>query len=341
MKIRNWVVALSLTVTSLVVGNAPAHATSCPTPTITVSTATGLLNALNAAVPGDVIEMQPGTYARSGNFTAANKDATATNPIWLCGSASTIIDGGSIKGDYAFYLNNSDYWHLSGFTTSGGSKGVMVDASAHVTIEGLTVHGTGDEGIHLRLQTTDSLVTGNTVYDTGNRREKFGEGVYVGSADSNWGNLNSGQPDRSNRNTISYNYIYDVTAENVDIKEGTQDGFVIGNTFDGSSETDEGGDSWMDVKGNNYLIQSNVGTHARLHGYETHHHNLTKNDLGDWGLNNTFDGNSADVQGVFGGPDPVLGWYIHDPATTGNVLKCNNTWTNANAMANYGVTCTP
>lgn len=337
--------ASALLLTAAVVPATSASATVCPTATVAVSTAGQLTTALGAASPGDVIELAPGTYA--GNFAATNKDGSAGSPIWLCGPSTAIIDGGSITGNYSLHINNSDYWHLLGFTVAYGSKGVMVDSSSHVTVEGLTVHGTGDEAIHLRIQTTDSLVTGNTIYDTGNRREKFGEGVYVGSADSNWGNLNGGLPDRSDRNTVSYNTIYDTTAESIDIKEGTADGSVIGNTFDGSSQTAEGADSWMDVKGNGYLIQGNSGVHSLLHGYETHRKNLTKNGLGDWGKCNVFDGNAADVQGVFGGPDPVLGYYLHDFTTAKNVILSNNTATNVDAVFNYGVSygtvvpCTP
>ena len=47
-----------------------------------------------------------------------------------------------------------------------------------------------------RKNTTDSLVTGNEIFDTGNRREKFGEGVYIGSSDANWGALTGGHGSR-------------------------------------------------------------------------------------------------------------------------------------------------
>lgn len=310
----------------------PAHAdTFCPPATVTAATTTQLSLALAAAQPGDVIQIADGVY--DGNWTATTP-GTESAPIWLCGTPDAILTNDGITGGYGLHLEGADWWHLYGFTITDAQKGVIVDAAAHVTVEGLTVHGVGDEGIHLRTFTTHSLVTANTVYDTGNRREKFGEGIYIGSSDANWGALTGGQPDASDRNTIVGNTVYDTTAEAVDIKEGTADGIVSGNTFDGSGQTEEGADSWVDGKGNDWLITGNVGHHSLLNGYETHHRNLTKSGLGNWGLNNVFAANVADVQG------PGRGFYIHDPSTTGNIVMCDNTVTAA-ALGFANLTCTP
>jgi hypothetical protein len=84
-------------------------------------------------------------------------------------------------------------------------------------IQGLTVQNIGDEGIHLRSFSSDNLVVGNTVRDTGKRREKFGEGIYIGSATSNWEKYSQGRPDRSDRNVVRGNSISATTAESVDI----------------------------------------------------------------------------------------------------------------------------
>lgn len=308
-----------------------ARADTCPSPTVTVSTPTQLGAALAGAQPGDVIHVEDGTY--DGDWVA-NADGTETEPIWLCGGPGAVLSNGGIRGGYGLHLNGAPWWHVYGMTITSAHKGVIVDGSHHVIIEALTVHGIGDEGIHLRTFTTDSLVVGNTIHDTGNRREKFGEGVYIGSSDANWGILTGGLPDASDRNTVSNNTIYDVTAEAVDVKEGTSDGVVSGNVMDGSGQTSEGADSWIDVKGNNWVISGNEGHYSLLNGYETHHRNLTGNGLGDWGLGNTFEDNIADVQG------PGRGFYIHDPSTTGNVVRCDNTVTGA-ALGYANLTCTP
>ncbi|MEO3856202.1 right-handed parallel beta-helix repeat-containing protein [Acrocarpospora sp. B8E8] len=311
---------------------ATAHADGpCPAATVTVASEVQLTAALGAAVPGDVIHIQDGVYA---DGWAASTPGTEADPIWLCGGPGAVLTDDGISSGYGLHLVGADWWHLYGFTVTDAQKGVIVDGSAHVTVEALTVHGVGDEGIHLRAFTTDSLVTGNTIYDTGNRREKFGEGVYIGSSDANWGALTGGLPDASDRNTITGNTIYDTTAESIDIKEGTSDGIASGNSFDGSGQTEEGADSWVDVKGNGWLITGNTGVHSLLDGFQTHHRNLTKSGLGDWGLGNVFTGNAADVQG------PGRGFYVHDPSTTGNVVACGNTVTGA-ALGFANLACTP
>lgn len=342
-------VVSALALMGLLVPQGTAQATTaCPTPTTTVSTSTALEAALTSANPGDVIQMADGTYdgtTASAGWWKTTRSGTAAQPIWLCGGPNAILVNGGITSNYGLHLDGVSYWHLLGFTVTSSQKGVMVDASNHVTVEGLTIHGVGDEGIHLRKNTTDSLVTENDVSDTGNRREKFGEGIYIGSADSNW-SLTGGLPDASDNNVISYNNVHDTPAESVDIKEGTQNGKVIGNTFDGSGQTSEGGDSWVDAKGNNWVIAGNVGAHSLKDGFTTHHKNRTKDGLGNWGLNNYFGpttyngvsilGNTADVQG------PGYGFWFHDPTTTGNIVVCSpgNTVTSA-VLGFSNKACTP
>ncbi|MDJ0460102.1 sheath polysaccharide-degrading enzyme, partial [Streptomyces sp. H27-C3] len=65
------------------------------------------------------------------------------------------------------------------------------------------------------------------------------------------------------------------TGEAIDIKEGTFDGVVRGNTFDGRGISGKNSaDSWIDAKGVDYLIEGNTGTFAPpgtfANGYETH-----------------------------------------------------------------------
>ncbi|GGV45410.1 hypothetical protein GCM10010182_82170 [Actinomadura cremea] len=267
------------------------------------------------ATPGTVITIAPGAYDGAWEATVSG---TAEEPIWLCGGKDTVLTNGSYKGGYGFHLNGASHWHLFGFSVANARKGVVADSVSGVTIEKLNVHHIGDEAIHLRTHSTHNIVTRNTIHHTGFRREKFGEGVYIGSSDANWGNLTNGQPDRSDYNTISNNTIYATTAESVDAKEGTSGGIIFGNSFDGSSLTEEGADSWVDVKGNDWIITNNTGVTSRGDGYQSHHRDRTKDGLGDWGLRNTFTHNTARVDG------PGYGFYIHDPTTTKNVVVCDN-----------------
>lgn len=290
----------------------------CPTDGVTVTTSEELEDALAGATAGTSIHLAPGTY--EGHFSAESS-GTAEAPITLCGSAESILDGGGIRRGYVFHLDNVAYWVLRGFTVQNGQKGVMADGTTHTLIENLTVLETGDEAIHLRDTSTDNTVSGNTISHTGNRKPKFGEGIYLGTAESNWCDVSDCEPDRSDRNIVLNNVISATSAESIDIKEGTSGGIVRGNTFDGSAIIDA--DSWVDVKGNGYLIEGNSGVNSPGDGFQTHE------IIDGWGTDNVFRDNHAEVNG------PGFGFSL--TPVRGNVVHCSNSATDAGE----GTTNTP
>lgn len=284
-----------------------AQVPGCPEGDV-VTTSSELHAALASAGPGDVIQIAPGTYV--GEFVATTS-GTPDRPITLCGSVDSVVDGGGPDGGYTLHLDHASYWHLVGFTVTNGKKGVMADGTIGSIIEGLTVTRIGDEAIHLRNFSTDNVVTGNVIDTTGLRRERYGEGVYIGTAESNWCDITACEPDRSDRNVVEGNTIRNTTAEAVDIKEGTTGGVVRGNSFDGSGITEDRADSWVDVKGNDWIIEGNSGVDSPLDGFQTHE------VVDGWGTRNVFRGNSAVVNG------PGFGFAL-TPARD-NVVTCDNT----------------
>ena len=159
---------------------------TCPAATVTVGDAVSLADALEAAAPGTVILLTPGTYFGKFVFRASGSEG---RPIWLCGEKGAVIDGGGIDKGYGLHLDRSAWINVVGLTVSNAQKGIMVDGGKRVRIQDSTVRQVGDEGIHLRAGTVDSIIQRNTVSDTGKRREKFGEGIYIGTAESNWGDV--------------------------------------------------------------------------------------------------------------------------------------------------------
>jgi len=285
----------------------PGGTTTCPGATVTVSDARSLTAALAAAAPGTSIRMTGGTYADRFVATAAGTEA---QPIFLCGDAAAVIDAGGVDGGYGFHLDGASWWRLVGFTVRNAQKGVMADGAEQVVIDGLTVEQIGDEAIHLRKFSTDNVVRNNTVRETGKRRDRFGEGIYIGTAESNWCEISDCKPDNSDRNTIQRNEITAVTAEPIDIKEGTTGGVVSGNTFDGSALSGSHADSWVDVKGNDWLIENNVGRNSIQDGFQTHE------ILDGWGTGNVFRGNTAEVNG------PGFGFSL--TPVNDNKVSCDN-----------------
>ena len=279
---------------------------SCLAPTVTVSTAEQLHAALAAAVPGDVIAVADGTYR--GNFVGTAR-GSAEAPIFLCGGPGAVLDAGGIDEGYVLHLDGAAWWRVVGLTVRNGQKGVMADGVQHVVLQGLTVETTGDEAVHLRGGSSDNVVRDSTIRDTGHRRAKFGEGVYVGSASSNWCTISDCEPDRSDRNLVLGNTITATTAESVDLKEGTSDGVVHGNRFDGDALT--GADSWLDAKGNDWQVTGNTGVRSPVDGFQTHQ------VAQGWGHRTVFGGNTGSelaredpdgvLIGLHPGPDAVVG----------------------------------
>jgi nitrous oxidase accessory protein NosD len=294
---------------------APAPAgvpADCPKPTGTVSDTKGLQDALAAAEPGNVIALQDGVY--EGKFVASNP-GTKDQPIYLCGGTGAVLDGGGVRAGYVLHLDGASYWRVMGLTLRNGQKGLMADRVQGALIQGLIVEQIGDEGIHLRNFSSDNVVRGNTVRNTGNRRDTFGEGIYVGTAQSNWCTITACKPDNSDRNVVEGNTITDTTSESIDIKEGTTEGRVLNNTFDGSKFSGSHADSWIDVKGNGWLIQGNQGRNSKQDGFQTHE------VVEGWGTNNIFKANIAEVNG------PGYGFNL--APVRNNKADCDNKVTGA------------
>ena len=295
---------------------------------VDVSTSDELAAALADARPGDVITMADGTYTTKGlqaplvvggrqyvGTFVAPTSGTASEPILLRGSRAAVIDGkpgeDGTGTQYGLYLAGVEHWHVEGLTVTNVAKGIVLDHSRHTVIEGVDVHDIGQEGIHLRAFSTDNVVRGSTVSRTGRSNETYGEGIYVGSAVSNWDTYTDGRPDASGNNRILDNQIRETTSESMDIKEGTTGGVIRGNTFDGADMTGSWADSWIDMKGNGWLVEGNHGTHALQDGFQVHQ------AVEGWGLDNVFRGNTAVVDA------DGYGFWLQKEVT-GNLVACDN-----------------
>lgn len=347
LKAVTTVVVNPTMVTSVVTPPAVSTSPSLPTPsdpvmtpsvgrTVNVSTSAQLTAALANAQPGDTIVMADGTYSGTallGNYTgsfAIGVSGTASNPITLTGSANAVISGNGVGGHYGLYLNGASYWNLVGFSIYGASKGLVLDNSSHNFIQGVSVSDIGDEGIHLRTFSSQNVVKNNFVSQTGQTSPQFGEGIYLGSANSNWCTYTNCQPDTSDANIVIGNTITGTGAESIDIKEGTTGGYIANNSSDGSALSNQNSaDSWVDVKGNDYLLAGNVGNNSINDGFQVH------SVYTGWGEGNVFDANTANVNG------PGYGFNVVSTAKQlGNVVYCDNTETGA-VLGLSDVACTP
>ncbi|MFI6488010.1 right-handed parallel beta-helix repeat-containing protein [Streptomyces sp. NPDC050564] len=319
MRIRRTLLIPLLAATAATVGAALTAPPAEAAQVIEVSTAAQLKSALTSASPGDTIHLADGTY--TGNFKASTA-ASSGSRITLTGSSKAVLKA---SGGYGLHLNGAAYWTVQGLTITGGQKGIVIDSAKGVVVDTVTVHGLDMEGVHFRNSSTDGVIKNSKIYDTGNDGRGMGEGVYVGTA--------GGTSDKSDRIQITGNTIGpDVGGENVDIKEGTTGARITGNTFDGSGLTGANyDDSWVDVKGNDVLVENNKGTSTTNDGYETH------TQQSGWGCGTVFRSNTSDLTGATGDKQLAIN-VTNYGASCQTTVYATNTVTGGKGLTNITVT---
>ena len=302
---------------------------------INVKNANELKNVLAIAKPGDSIILKDGVY--DGKFVIPNTaQGIEKQPITLIGSRKAILDAGSIQTGYVLNLLAS-HWKIKGITLTNGLKGLVVDGGNHNVIDGVLITKMGEEGIHFRKFSSNNILKNSEINYTGLKTPDYGEGVYIGSAYSNWAKYSDGAPDKCDANQILNNKIGPyVAAECIDIKEGTTGGIIKGNRFDSQGITGaNSADSWIDVKGNSYLIEGNYGTNSQpsvlTDGYQV---NCAYQG---WGSYNEFKNNVCEVNAAGYGINVRL--KSSKGGAVGNKVYENNKVTHAaNGLSNIPLT---
>ena len=276
-----------------------------------VTTSAQLEAALKSATPGSTITVADGTY--TGDFTAS-AEGQVNKPITLTGSSKVILTTGNVKKGYGLHITG-DYWVVKNINVTQSGKGIVLDGSEGTILDTVNVGQIGDEAVHFRKNSSNGQIINSTIHDTGLKSPSYGEGVYIGTAKSNWSSImgSSSTPDKSDNVLVKNNNIYNTTTEGIDIKEGTTGGTVSGNTFTNSGYSGENyGDSWVDVKGNNYTITGNRGSQTLLDAFQIHQ------ALKGWGNNNSFSNNTV--------TDGVKGYLVNvQSGITGTSVSCQTT----------------
>lgn len=292
---------------------------------VSVASSSQLKVALLKAQPGDSILLKDGVY--EGVFLISSAvNGTAKRPITLLGSRNAILDAGTIQTGYVLNLKAS-YWRIKGFTIRNGLKGLVVDGGNYNLIDGVFVTQIGEEAIHLRTFSRHNRIQNSEITYTGLKTPDYGEGIYIGTAYSNWPKISNGEPDRCDSNQVLYNKIGPyVAAECIDIKEGTTGGLIKGNTFESQGIIGaNSADSWIDVKGNYYLIEKNVGNNSQpsvlKDGFQV---NCA---FAGWGSYNQFKSNLCNVNAAGHGFNVRL--KSSRGEAIGNVIYTNNIVNNA------------
>ncbi|MBD3422002.1 MAG: hypothetical protein GF398_17965 [Chitinivibrionales bacterium] len=251
-----------------------------------VATAPDLVSAMRTAVAGDTILIAAGTYSgdmqQSGDpgnqpngkgYFWIGSDGTAQHPIVVVSATEDnppVLQGSSIESGYVVHVTG-DYVILKNLVLRDADKGVVFDNASHGIIEDCAVYNSGAELIHVRDGSSHVTISRNHVYGAGNGgRGSIGEGIYIGTDQARWGADDMPQSTWGEK-AISEGYGgYDwrvhhtrllcnligggISAECIDIKEGTQYTLVEGNMLVGDSIALKPGaesydDSFIDQKG--------------------------------------------------------------------------------------------
>lgn len=282
---------------------------------VDVGAASELDAALADAAPGDLIVLAPGTYTGRRTIRASG---TTSDPISLCGPRDAVLTDTSYDGGVVLRLSGASHWLLRGFTVRTALWGIRLEGSSYNHLRDLLVHDIGQEGVAIKSNSSHNVVEGLRVRDTGRRGwnyQQWGEGIYVGSWSGHW---TDGQPDRSDHNQIIDSHFGPyVTAEHIDIKEGTTGTIIRGNRFDGRGLDNSGDrvDAWVLVQGNDGVIENNTGVVSKTHGFR-----VWPGHDGNWGQRNVFRENSVDLRA------DGYGFAVQG---RDNVIRCDNAVANA------------
>lgn len=193
--------------------------------------------ALGRMSGGDSLYVRAGTYTPGGNLTIGSD--TVQNVLAGTASQHTLISAYpgetvTIQGPGTggrILIDNTAYLDLVGFQITAYEECVFSDGSHDINIKNNTCHDVLKAGIvihatesatYLGTASYNVTASGNTVYNTGQDGTN-GEGMYIGHG-------SSGVLDNTHNVTASGNTIHNTPSECIELKPGTHDLTIDGNT---------------------------------------------------------------------------------------------------------------
>ena len=169
---------------------------------------------------GDTLYVKSGTYNENLYISGPAGRASAPTVIQACPGGTVTLRGSGTNSDRVKIANTS-YITFQGFIITNYNQGLFIDNSNNIIVRNCTVHDVGQEGIHPNSNSSYITIDSCTVFDTGVWRYN-GEGIYIGGIGTN---------DNTSRVTVRNSTVYNTTDEGIELKPGTHDCLIDGNTI--------------------------------------------------------------------------------------------------------------
>lgn len=279
---------------------------------IDVSTTEELFVAMRNAEAGNIIRVAGGIYDYTTYQGAQKIDTSAEGtkdaPIILTAADPQnppIFTGTSAENGYVIQITG-DYWILENLKITTSQKGIVLDNSSHSIIRNCEVYNIGSEAIAIRDGSSYCTVKDSYIHDTGIVTHGYGEGVYIGSAESV-----SGFDYKCDYNTVDGCTFKNISAEHIDVKEYTTGTEIMNCTFYGDGMTGENyAGSFVDIAGNDVNIHNNIGYRNNnpeiVAAFELHE------QVDGWGYHCIFTDNTLYMDRPYGEIDTSRRMYVVD-----------------------------
>ncbi len=294
--------------------------------TVPCSSASELTTALSNAQAGDEIVLAAGVTF-TGNFKGT-ANGNANNPIIIRSNSSSnkaILKGKSNSSSITLQITG-DYWIVKDLKLTYSQKGLVFDNANYGQAINCEIYDIGMEGLHFRDGSKYGLADGCYVHDTGQADADYGEAIYVGTDKGSWSTYAEDVYDTVIRNCqLGPN----VTAEHIDIKEGTRRTIVEYCTFNGTGmghngAVANGATGFVAAKGVDAIVRYNTGN-RNGNSVITDAFHLNNRGVADSGTGNWFYNNTVNL-------DNSTAWVVHIAQGTCTYKVWNNTRTPSGNM---------
>jgi hypothetical protein len=228
---------------------------------------TSIQSAVNAAGPGDIVEIGPGTYYEEVETVRSGTSAERIVIRAQSTSNRPILRGQGInRGDtYLLFDIKHNYVTVSGLELTNAWRGARIDGGDYSTYMNLYIHHIGRTGIEVQHHAIGATLKANRIHDTGMANEGNAEAIYIGTARSA---TSYSSPDLTRNGLVEGNVLGPRVAEGIDFKDDAYGFRFIANEVYGAVETASGAINLRghtSVLSGNY-VHDNLGAGIRIGG---------------------------------------------------------------------------